>query len=88
MQGNFKAVANFENPKFDACVSGNGHRQSNKVNTIKNNPTKKKEINKYNLLPGKMVSVDQYILQSPVQLYHTKVKSDPSDMFSGGCVFF
>ena len=34
-----------------------------------------------------MVSVDHYISRAPGKLYHTKGKSDPSDMFSGGCVF-
>ena len=30
---------------------------------------------------------DHYISRSPGRLYHTKGKSDQSDMFSGGCVF-
>ena len=30
---------------------------------------------------------DHYILRAPGRLYHTKGKSDQSDMFSGGCVF-
>ena len=34
-----------------------------------------------------MVSADHYISQAPGRLYHTKGESDPSDMFSGGCVF-
>ena len=34
-----------------------------------------------------MVSAYHYILQAPGRLYHTKGKSYPSDMFSGGCVF-
>ena len=34
-----------------------------------------------------MVSVDYYISRAPGRLYHTKVKSDQSDIFSGGCVF-
>ena len=46
-------------------------------NTINKNPMKEQEINKDHLLPGKMASSDHY----------TKVKSDQSDIFSGGCVF-
>ena len=34
-----------------------------------------------------MVSADHYILRDPGRLYHTKDKSYPYDMFSGGCVF-
>ena len=34
-----------------------------------------------------MVSADHYISWDPGRLYHTKGKPDPSDMFSGGCVF-
>ena len=34
-----------------------------------------------------MVSPDHYILWSTGCLYHTKVKLDPSDMFSVVCVF-
>ena len=34
-----------------------------------------------------MVSADHYISRAPGRLYHTKGKSDHSDMFSGGCVF-
>ena len=48
---------------------------------------KKQEVKNNHLLPGKMVSADHYILRDPGRLYHTKFKSDPSDMFSGGCVF-
>ena len=33
------------------------------------------------------MSVDHYISRAPGRLYHTKGKSDKSDMFSGGCVF-
>ena len=33
------------------------------------------------------MSADHYISRAPVRLYHTKGKSDQSDMFSGGCVF-
>ena len=47
---------------------------------------KEKEIKKYHLLPGQMVS-EIVILQDPDKLYHTKVKLDTYDMFSGGCVF-
>ena len=48
---------------------------------------KDKQIKKDHLLPGHMVFADHYILRAPGRLYHTKGKSDPSDMFSGGCVF-
>ena len=33
------------------------------------------------------MSSDQYTLRDTVRLYHTKGKSYPSDIFSGGCVF-
>ena len=33
------------------------------------------------------MSVDHYISWARSRLYHTKGKSDQSDMFSGGCVF-
>ena len=38
-------------------------------------------------LPVNMVSTDHYIFRAPSRIYHTKGKSDPSDMFSGVCVF-
>ena len=66
---------------------GKGHRRPNKVNTIKKNHLKEQELKKDHLLPGQMVSADHYILRDPGRLYHTKGKSDQSDMFSGGCVF-
>ena len=34
-----------------------------------------------------MLSAEHYISRAPGRLYHTKGKSDHSDMFSGGCVF-
>ena len=46
-----------------------------------------KELKKDHLLPGQMVSADHSILQDPGRLYHKIGKSDPSDMFSGRCVF-
>ena len=87
VQGNSKAVTNCERPKYAACDFGKGHRRSNEVNTIKKNPMKEQELKKYHLLSGQMVYADHYILQYPGRLYHTKGKSDQSDMFSGGCVF-
>ena len=87
MQGNSKSVANCERPKCATFEFGKGHCQPNKVNTIKKNPMKEQYLKKYHPLPGHMVSADQYILQAPGRLYHTKGKSYPSDMFSGGCVF-
>ena len=48
---------------------------------------KDQEIKKDHLLPGHMVSADHYISRDLGRLYHTKVKSDPSNMFLGGCVF-
>ena len=87
MQGNSKAVANFERPKCAACEFGKVHLRLNKVNTIKKNPMKEKELNKDYLLPVHMVSADHYISRAPGMLYHTKGNSDQSDMFSGGCVF-
>ena len=87
VQGNSKAVANCERPKCAACEFGKGHRRPNKINTIKKNPIKEQELKKDHLLPGQMVSADHYISRAPGRLYHTKRKSDQSDMFSGGCVF-
>ena len=57
-------------------------------NITKNNPIKEQELKKDHILPVHMVSADHYISRAPGRLYHTKGKSDPSDMFSGGCVFF
>ena len=48
---------------------------------------KEQELKKNHLLPGKMVSEDNYISRAPGRIYHTKGKSDQSDMFSGGCFF-
>ena len=87
VQGNSKVVANCERPKCAACEFGKGHSRSNKVNTIKKNPMKEQELKKDHLLTGQMVSTHHYISRAPGRLYHTKGKSDQSDMFSGGCVF-
>ena len=48
---------------------------------------KEQDLKNDHLLPGQMVSTDHYISRAPGRLYHTKVKSDPYDMFSGGFVF-
>ena len=80
---NSEAVANCESTKCAACEFGKGHCRPNKINTIKKNPMKDQDLKKDHLLPGNMVSTDHYILQASVRLYHTKGKSDQSDMFSG-----
>ena len=82
--GKFKEVANCESPKCSACEFGKGNRRLNKVNTINKNSIKEQELKKDHLLPRHMVSVDHYISRAPGRLYHTKGKSDQSDMFSGG----
>ena len=48
---------------------------------------KDQDLKKDHLLTGKMVSEDHYISRDPSRLYHKNGKPDPSDMFSGGCVF-
>ena len=48
---------------------------------------KEQDLKKDNLLPGQMVSADNYISRAPGRLYHTKGKSDPYDMFSRCCIF-
>ena len=48
---------------------------------------KEQDLKKYHLLPGQIVSTGYYILRDPGRLYHTKGKSDPSDMFSRRCIF-
>ena len=87
MQENYKAVANCESPKGVTYAFVKVHHLSNKLNTIKNNPMKEKELKKDHLLPGHVISVDHYISRAPGRLYHTKFNSDPSEMFSSGCVF-
>ena len=84
---NPKEVTNFERPKCYACEFGKGHHQSNKLNKIKKNPMKYQDFRKGHILPGNMVSADHYISRATGRLYHTKGKSDQSDMFSGGYVF-
>ena len=81
MKGNSKSVANCEIHKCDACEFVKVHHQSNKVNTIKKNHMKEQELNKDHPLLGQMVSVYHYILKTLGRIYHTKVKSDPSDIF-------
>ena len=87
VQGNYKAVANCEKTKCAACEFINIHYRSNKVNTTENNPMKEQELKKDHLMPVHMVSVDHYISWDIDRIYHTKAKSYPSDMFSGGFVF-
>ena len=87
MQGSYNTVDNCERSKCAACKSGKGNHQQNKVNTIKKNCMNKQELKKDYLLSVKMMSADHYIERAPGKIYHTKGKSDPYDMFSGGCVF-
>ena len=87
VQVNYKALENYENPKCSACEFGKVHCRSNKVNTINNNPMKAQYIKKYHMLPVHMVSADHYLSRAPGMLYHTKGKSYPSAMLSGGFVF-
>ena len=68
MQGDSKIVSNCERPKCTDCEFGKGHRISNEVNTIKNNPMKDQDLKKDNILPGKMVSADHYISKATGRL--------------------
>ena len=88
VQINSKALANCERPKCDVCDFGKAHFRSNKVNTINSNHMKEQDLQKDHLLPGNMVSEYHYISWSSGRLYHTTVKSDPYEMFSGGCFYW
>ena len=81
MQGNSKALAKCEGPKYAACEFVKGHCRLNKINTIKNNPMKEQDLKMDHLLTVHMVSAYHYILRAPGRLYHTKGKSYQSDMF-------
>ena len=81
MQVNSRAVVKCESTNCAAYEFGKFHCLSNKVNTIKNNPMKEHDLKKDNLLPGQIVSADHYIYQDPGLLFHSKGKSDTSDMF-------
>ena len=48
---------------------------------------KEQDIKKYHILPRNMLSADNYILGSPGRIYQQKGRSNPSEMFSSGCVF-
>ena len=79
-------MANYESPKCASCGVGKVRCWPNKVNAIKKNLMKEQDLNKDHLLTGNMVSEDHYISRAPGRLYHTKGKSDPSDIYSVGCV--
>ena len=87
MQVNSKSVVDCESPKCNACEFGKGHCRSYKLNTTKKNPIMEKDLNKDNLIPGKMVSTYHYIFQAPSRIYHTNSNSYPYEMFSGRYVF-
>ena len=61
VQGNSKAVNNYERPKWADCDFLKVHSRYNKVNKTNNNPMKDQEIKKDNLQPGHMVSAGHYI---------------------------
>ena len=46
-----------------------------------------KDLKKNHILPGKMVSADHYILWDMGRLYHTRGKSEKSDIFLSVCLF-
>ena len=48
---------------------------------------KEQVLKKNHIILGQMVSADHYISWPPGRIYHTKGKSDKSDILSGGCVF-
>ena len=87
LQENSKAMDDGERPKCAACEFVKCHCLPNKVNTVKKNIVKEQELKKDHLLPEQMMSADHCISQAPGRIYHTKCKSDQSDMLSGGCVF-
>ena len=80
-------VANCERPRCAACDFGKFRHQLDTVKTIKKNNMKDKYLKKDHLQPGNMMSAVHHISQVPGTLYHTTYKSDPYEMFSGGCVF-
>ena len=74
VQVNSKSVANCEKTKCSAYEFGKGYRRPKKVNIIKNNPMKEKNLKKDRLLRGQMVSTDYYISRTPGRLYRKKWK--------------
>ena len=48
---------------------------------------KEKKLKKDHILTGEIMYSDHYILRSPGQLFHMRGNTDPSEMFSGGCIF-
>ena len=48
---------------------------------------KVQELNTYHILPVHIISAYNYILRDTGSLYHTNIKSDLSEMFSGIFVY-
>ena len=80
-------MSNSESNTYVACEFVKGHYKPNKINTIKNNPTKEQKIKKDNLLTRHMVSIYHYIFQATGRLFHMSGNPDPSEILSYGCVF-
>ena len=80
-------MLNFEIPKCAACESLKGHCRPDKIKIAKKHPMKEKYLKKYHIIPGHMVSEGHYILMYTGIIYYKKVKSDPSEMLSGRCIF-
>ena len=64
-----------------------GQNWTNKTNMTNNSPTKEQYIKKDHIIPGQMVSANNLISWSSDGLYHIRVDSTPSEIFSGGCLF-
>ena len=67
---------------------GNCCFRPNKLSAINKNPMQEKYLQNYHLLPVHIFSEDHYIWWDPGRIYHNRVKSDPYEIFLGGCIFF
>ena len=72
VQGNSKALANYESPNWTACEFLKGHHQPDKVNTTKKNLMKEQDLKKEHLLTEHTVFANQNILRYPGRLYHER----------------
>jgi GAG-pre-integrase domain len=74
-------------PLCMACQLAKQARRTPDVARLIADPTKVMSTKRDHLLPGQMVSLDQYMGSTPGRLPHTKGKEDKKDKYNGGTIF-
>lgn len=81
------ALAKVDIPVCSSCQYGKGHKRNPETKTEVPNPLTQGNINKNQLNPGDLVSMDHFVVKTAGRKFESRGRDAPDSMYKGGTFF-